>query len=160
MGLCCSRKSNPFVVYAGAFVVFAGAMIATNSDDDANAVTTAEMVAQDEPTRLALVWTSGDPDVAHRMALMFSHAAKQAGWYDEVTLIVWGPSQRLLVGDKDLQAKIAKMRDDGVIVRACIACANSYGVAEDLRALGLPVEPMGKPLADMKQSDDWDVLTF
>jgi hypothetical protein len=66
----------------------------------------------------------------------------------------------LLVGDKDLQAKIAKMREDGVIVRACIACANSYGIVEDLRALGLPVEPMGKPLADMMQSDDWDVLTF
>ncbi len=159
MGLC-STKSNPLVVYAGALVVFAGAFIATNSNNDAKAVTSAEMVEQSEPTRLALVWTSGDPDVAHRMALMFSHAAKQAKWYDEVTVVVWGPSQRLLVGDKDLQAKVAKMREDGVIVRACIACANSYGIAEDLRALGLPVEPMGKPLADMMQSDDWDVLTF
>jgi hypothetical protein len=64
------------------------------------------------------------------------------------------------VGDKDLQAKITQMRNDGVIVRACIACANSYGIVEDLRALGLPVEPMGKPLADMMQSDEWDVLTF
>ncbi len=160
MGLCCSSKSNPIAIYGGAFVIFAGALIATNNDDHAKAVTTAEMVAQDEPSRLALVWTSGDPDVAHRMALMFSHAAKQAKWYDEVTLVVWGPSQRLLVGDKDLQAKVAKMREDGVIVRACIACANSYGIAEDLRALGLPVEPMGKPLAEMTQSDDWDVLTF
>jgi hypothetical protein len=160
MGLCSSTKSNPIAVYAGAFVVFAGAFIATNSGRDAKAVTAAETMAQTEPTRLALVWTSGDPDVAHRMALMFSHAAKQAKWYDEVTVVVWGPSQRLLVGDKDLQAKIAKMREDGVIVRACIACANSYGFAEDLRALGLPVEPMGKPLADMMQSDDWDVLTF
>lgn len=112
------------------------------------------------PSRLSVVWTSGDPDVAHRMALMYSHAAKRAGWYDEVTLIVWGPSQRLLVGDKDLQAKVEAMRKDGVIVRACVACANSYGIADDLRALGLPVEPMGQPLSEMLKSDGWDVLTF
>lgn len=120
----------------------------------------AQTRVESKPTRLALVWTSGDPDVAHRMALMYSHAAKRAGWYDEVTLIVWGPSQRLLVGDKDLQAKVEAMRKDGVIVRACIACANSYGIADDLRALGLPVEPMGQPLSEMLQSDGWDVLTF
>jgi hypothetical protein len=33
-------------------------------------------------TRLATVWTSGDPEVAHRVALMYSHAAKQSGWFD------------------------------------------------------------------------------
>lgn len=157
MGLCC-RNSKPSAIYAGAFVVFMGAFIATSGDHDKQAVAQAE--AQTQPTQLAMVWTSGDADVAHRMALMYSHAAKAAGWYDEVTLIVWGPSQRLLVGDRDLQVKIAQMRQDGVIVRACIACANSYGIAQDLRDLGLPVEPMGKPLSDMLQNDAWDVLTF
>lgn len=132
--------------------VFAGA-----SQPEAGAQTRVEPAS---PARLAVVWTSGDPDVAHRMALMYSHAAKRAGWFDEVTLVVWGPSQRLLVGDKDLQAKLEAMRKDGVIVRACIACANSYGIADDLRALGLPVEPMGQPLSEMLQSDGWDVLTF
>lgn len=157
MGLCCRRMSP--AMYAGIAVVIAGAAVTSSNNSDAKA--DAKVVeAQAAPTRLAMVWTSGDPDVAHRMALMFSHASKQAKWYDEVTVIVWGPSQRLLVGDKDLQAKIAQMRNDGVVVRACIACANSYGIVEDLRALGLPVEPMGKPLADMMQSDEWDVLTF
>lgn len=158
MGLCC-KKMSP-AMYAGIAVVIAGAAVNSSNRSDARADAASVTHAQSEPTRLAMVWTSGDPDVAHRMALMFSHASKQAKWYDEVTVIVWGPSQRLLVGDKDLQAKIAKMREDGVIVRACIACANSYGIVEDLRALGLPVEPMGKPLADMMQSDEWDVLTF
>ena len=109
--------------------------------------------------RLAVVWTSGDPDVAHRVALMYTHAAKQAGWFDEVRLVVWGPSARLLSGDKDLQAKIQEMADDGVNVDACVVCADSYGVSDRLRELGLDVLPMGRPLSDMLQSD-WKVITF
>ena len=67
-----------------------------------------------DATRLAVVWTSGDPDVAHRMCLMYTHAAKTAGWFDEVRLVVWGPSARLVAGDKDLQAKLKAMKADGV----------------------------------------------
>lgn len=108
---------------------------------------------------LAVLWTSGDPDVAHKMALMYTHRAKQVKWFDEVTLIVWGPSQRLLVGDKDLQAKIKAIQDDGVIVEACIACAMMYGVVDDLRNLGITVRGMGLPLTDYLKSD-WKVLTI
>ena len=77
----------------------------------------------------------------------------------EVRLIVWGPSARLLAGDKDLQAKIKAMIKDGVVVQACIACADSYGVTETLRGLGIEVKAMGKPLTDILQSD-YKTLTF
>jgi len=120
----------------------------------------AETPPQKETNRLAVLWTSGDPDVAHRAAFMYTHVAKTAGWFDEVVLIIWGPSQRILVGDKDLQAKIKAMSDDGIKVMACIYCAKTFGIVEQLQALGLPVEPMGVPLSDYIKSDDWDVITF
>ncbi|MEE9464848.1 MAG: DsrE family protein [Candidatus Neomarinimicrobiota bacterium] len=113
-----------------------------------------------EKNRLAVLWTSGDPAVAHRVAFMYTHVAKTAGWFDEVVMIIWGPSQRILVGDKDLQAKVKAMQDDGIKVMACIFCAKTFGVVEQLEALGLPVEPMGVPLSDYIKSDDWDVITF
>lgn len=123
----------------------------------------AEARPQDGPDsivdKLAVVWTSGDPDVAHRVCLMYTHAAERAGWAGEVTLIVWGPSARLLAADKDLQAKIQQMKSDGVTVLACIACADSYGVTEDLRAQGIEVKPMGRPLTEMLR-DGYEVLTF
>jgi len=109
--------------------------------------------------RLAVVWTSGDADVAHKMCLMYTHAAKTAKWFDDVTLIVWGPSSRLLAGDKELQAKIKSMMDSGVKVQACIVCANMYGVTDDLRAMGIEVKGMGRPLSDLLKAD-WKVLTF
>ena len=75
-------------------------------------------------SRLAVIWTSGDPEVAHRVCFMYTDNAKKQKWFDEVTLVVWGPSARLLAGDKDLQAKIKDMLDDGVKIQACQACAD------------------------------------
>ena len=111
------------------------------------------------PSRLAVLWTSGDPDVAHKVAFMYTHNAKKAGWFDEVTLIVWGPSQRLLVGDKELQAEVKGMQADGVKVEACVACAMQYGVVDQLKALGINVRGMGVPLSDYLKTG-WKVLTF
>ncbi len=111
------------------------------------------------PSQLAVVWSSGDPEVAHRVCLMYAHAAKQAKWFDEVQLIVWGPSARLLAGDKDLQAKVKSMIGDGVDVKACVVCADSYGVSDRLREMGIEVNAMGEPLTNLLQGD-WQVLTF
>ena len=110
-------------------------------------------------SRLAVVWTSADPDVAHRVCLMYTHAARKANWFNEVRLIVWGPSARLLAADKDLQAKVKDMMEDGVIVQACIVCADSYGVTQTLRGLGIEVKGMGQPLTRMLK-DGYKVLTF
>lgn len=51
------------------------------------------------------------------------------------------------------------MMADGVNVQACIVCADSYGVTEALRGLGIEVKPMGRPLTGFLQSD-YEVLTF
>lgn len=118
-----------------------------------------EELAVPAPSPLAVVWTSGDPEVAHRVCLMYTHAARKANWFDEVRLVVWGPSANLLAGDKDLQVKIKAMMADGVVVQACIVCADSYGVTESLRGLGIEVKGMGQPLTQMLK-DGYKVLTF
>ena len=111
------------------------------------------------PDKLVIIWTSGDPYVAKRVALMYTHTAKIAGWYKEVTLIVWGPSAKLISENIKLQEKVKAMQKDGVVVEACVACANAYNVAEDLRKLGYDVKGMGKPLTDYLKSGA-KVLTF
>jgi len=90
---------------------------------------------------------------------MYTHAARKQKWFDQIVLIVWGPSARLLSADKKLQAKIQAMLDDGVTVQACIVCADSYGVTERLRELGVEVKGMGRPLTDMIKGG-WKILTF
>ena len=110
-------------------------------------------------SRLAVLWTSGDPEVAHRVCLMYTHAAKKQKWFDEVVLIIWGPSARLLAADSSLRQKVSAMAADGVSLQACVACADSYGVSEELRRIGIDVKPMGRPLTNMLK-DGWKVLTF
>ncbi|TVR52117.1 MAG: hypothetical protein EA425_05625 [Puniceicoccaceae bacterium] len=110
--------------------------------------------------RLAVLWTTGDPEVAHRITFLYTDNAKRQGWFDEVRLIVWGPSQRLLVADKEVQAYLRRLQAGGVEVQACIHCANAYGIAEELAALDIEVKAMGVPLTRHLKAKDWTVLTF
>jgi hypothetical protein len=110
--------------------------------------------------KLMVVWTSGDPDVADKVCLMYTHAAKKYGWFAEVHLVVWGPSQRLLVGDPTLQTKVKAMQEDGIVVEACVACARKLELVEELEALGLEVRGMGVPLTEALKDPDTEVLTF
>lgn len=109
--------------------------------------------------KLVVVWTSDDPYLAERMVLMYTHAAKTAGWFSEVTIIIWGPSAKMVSENLKIQEKLKAMQNDGVEIQACIACANAYGVTEDLKNLNFEVKGMGKPLSDYLKSDA-KVLTF
>ena len=110
--------------------------------------------------KLMVVWTSGDPEVADKVCLMYTHAAKAYGWFAEVRLVVWGPSQRLLVGDPAIQAKVRSMQEDGIVVQACVACAKKLGLVKQLEALGVDVRGMGVPLTEALKDTETEVLTF
>ena len=112
-----------------------------------------------KPSRLIVTWTSGDREVALKMVYMYTFNAKKQGWFDEVRFLVWGPSSKLLSEDKELQDYIKRMKDEGVELFACKACADMYGVSDKLASLGIDVKYMGKPLTDMLQSG-WTSLTF
>ena len=127
--------------------------------------------AQDKPTtqteekqlsskdKLVVVWTSGDRDVAIKMVYMYTYNAKKHGWWDDITFIVWGASAKLLSEDKELQDYIIKMKDEGIDLKACKACADMYGVSDKLTELGITVKYMGVELTDFIK-EGRHVLTF
>ena len=59
-----------------------------------------ETKMEDNSNKLAVLWTSDDPNLAEKMAFMYTYNAKKQGWFDEVTLIIWGPSAKLLSENK------------------------------------------------------------
>jgi hypothetical protein len=125
---------------------------------------TAKVMAQSEnesntPDKLVVLWTSDDPYVAERVALMYTHAAKTQGWFTDVTLIIWGPSAKLTAENLKIQEKLKAMQNDGVVIEACIACATAYNIVDDLKKLGFDVKGMGKSLTDYLKSGA-KVLTF
>ena len=106
---------------------------------------------QEEPAagdKLVVLWTSGDREVALKMVFMYTYNAQARGWWDEVTLVVWGPSAKLLTEDRELQEYMAKIMEAGVNVKACKGCSDQYGVSEELEELGVTVLYIGKELTD------------
>ena len=61
--------------------------------------------------------------------------------------------------DLELQEELADLKAAGVELLACKACADLYGVADKLRALGIEVIYMGRPLTELLKSG-WTCLTF
>lgn len=108
--------------------------------------------------KLVVVWTSGDRDVAIKMVFMYTYNAKKNGWWKDVTLLVWGPSSKLLSEDKEIQDYVKKMKEEGVYVMACKACADMYGVADKLTELGITVKYAGVDLTNFIK--DGHVVTF
>jgi len=108
--------------------------------------------------RLAIIWTSGDKEVATHMVFMYTFNSKKYKWWDDITLVVWGPSAKLLAEDKDLQDYIKRIKDAGVTLKACKGCADMYGVSDKLTELGLEVKYMGEITDYIKEGRN--VLTF
>ena len=106
---------------------------------------------------VVLLFSLGIVNGIHRVGAavyMYTYNAKKNNWWDEVRFVVWGPSSLLLSVDKELQDYIKKMKDEGegVILEACKACADMYGVSDKLASLGIDVKYMGKPITDMLKS--------
>lgn len=112
-----------------------------------------------DKSKLVVLWTSGDIEVAEKMVFMYVYNAKKAKWFDEVSFIIWGPSAKLLSENEKLQGELQKMQEIGIITEACIACARMYEVDDDLADLGVDVKGMGRVLSDYIKNG-YKVLTF
>lgn len=112
-----------------------------------------------DPSKLLILWTSGDKDVAYMVALIYPKVAKKTGMWDQIRIMIWGPSAKLLADDPAMIPLIKALKKEGVEILACKWCAEQYGVAKKLEALGVDVDFMGEPLTKMLKGD-WKVLTF
>ena len=114
--------------------------------------------SKDTNGKLMILWTSGEREVAKKMVFLYALNAKANGWWEDITLLVWGPSAMLLTKDKELQEMIRDIMDSGVKVEACKGCSDLYGISDELSALGLDVKYTGVELTDYIK--EHKVVTF
>ena len=114
---------------------------------------------EDGKKELLMLWTGKEIDVALNMVFMYARNSKLKKWWDEVTILVWGPSAFLLANDTELQRSLKDIRDVGVKIIACRECAGIYGVTEKLERMGVEVFYTGQFLSDWLQHDK-KILTF
>jgi hypothetical protein len=108
-----------------------------------------------QPNKLLIVWTSGDKDVAKNMVFMYAMNSKLQIWWNDVTLLIWGPSSRLLVSDTELQEYMKQVQDAGVRVIACKQCADNYQIAPEIEKLGIEVFYTGQFLTEWIKSKEY-----
>ncbi len=104
--------------------------------------------------KLNILWLNDNPDTAHLMVLMYAINAKKKGFWDEIEVIIWGASTKLVATDKSIQEKIKSAQEIGVRFRACVVCARELGVDDKIASLDINLEYMGEPLTQILKNDE------
>jgi hypothetical protein len=112
------------------------------------------------PTKLVVVSSCGDKDVALTMVYMYTYHSKIKGLWDEVEFILWGQSALKVTNDIELQDYIKKMKEAGILLKASQTCADMYSISDKLTALGFDVQPMVERLTELLKDDKVRVITF
>ena len=110
--------------------------------------------------KLVILWTSGEKETALDMVLMYALKSNTNKWWKSCDLITWGPSNRLVCEDLEVQEELRLVQDAGVKVYACKRCAERYGLVGQLENLGIEVKLMGEPLTGYLQDGSYRVISI
>jgi len=103
---------------------------------------------------LYVLWTNDNPLTADKMVFMYTINSLLYGWWEKVTLIVWGATAKLAAEDVGIQEKIREALEAGVHITACKACADQLGVTEVLEKLKIEVKYWGDPLTKILKAEE------
>lgn len=110
--------------------------------------------------RLLIVWSSGEIEVATKLILLYGSVMLPRSYWDEATIMVWGPSVKLLAQSEELQKQVKSVQATGVKFNACVVCSDDYGVSDKLKGLNIDLIHTGEMLTEALKSDDIKVITF
>jgi hypothetical protein len=102
-----------------------------------------------EKKHLYVLWTSDNLITAEKMVFMYTINSLTHGWWERVTLIIWGASAKLVSENTNIQKKVKEALDAGVMITACKACADQLEVTAALEGLNIEVKYWGAPLSDI-----------
>ncbi len=108
----------------------------------------------DESTKLNILWTNADILTSEKMVMMYASNSMKKGWWEEVTVIIWGATAKLVAENAMIQEKIKKAQHLGVKFTACKACADQLGVTDTLTALGVEVIYWGQGLTQILKNNE------
>ena len=104
-------------------------------------------------THLYVLWANGDPITAEKMVFMYAVNSLIHGWWEKVTLIIWGSPAKLVSEDDNIQKMVKEAMEAGVHITACKACADQLGVTETLEKLNIEVKYWGAPLTEILKNN-------
>lgn len=110
--------------------------------------------------KLLIVWSSGEKEVAKKLVLLYGSVMLGRKYWDEATIMIWGPSALLIAQDEEIQAQLKVVKETGVKFNACVVCTDDYGVSDKLKELGVELIHTGEMLTHSLQDEETKVITF
>ncbi len=99
--------------------------------------------------KLYILWTNDNVLTAEHMLLMYAQNTLKKGLWDEVSIIIWGATSKLVAENTHIQKLIVEAQEHGVKFSACSSCAENLGTTQALSDLGIELKGWGKPLTEI-----------
>lgn len=102
--------------------------------------------------KVLLIVSSGDKNVIST-AMVFGIVSFEAKLYEDIKVFFFGPSEKVITEDKDLQSSLSKLIKDGITPVACVNLSNAFDITPKLTKLGFNAIPVGEAIADLVNKD-------
>ncbi|MFP4482022.1 MAG: DsrE family protein [Thermovirgaceae bacterium] len=101
---------------------------------------------------ILVLWTTAERETVENMIFMYTVNAKLKGWWNGVTLLVWGAATKLAAEDESVQESLKAFRKKGIRTIACRKCAENLGAVEKLESIDVEVFYTGEFLTEWMKS--------
>jgi hypothetical protein len=109
--------------------------------------------------KLNVLWTMDNKDTVLNMLVMYATNSRLNGWRQEVNVIIWGASAKLVGTDTQIQAEVLEMLNHGITIEACKASTDNFDVTYKLTELGVNVRYTREVLTNYLKSGE-KILTL
>jgi hypothetical protein len=97
-------------------------------------------------SKVLVIIATGEAEKA-LTGLMYAYRTMSEGWIDDVKVVFFGPSERLLVKDERI-AQISQQICEAEKPFVCKFISDQEGISEQIESLGLKVEYVGTIISD------------
>lgn len=97
--------------------------------------------------KIVIIISTSDLEKAQTAAMYAKNALLQ-GWMEEVKIFFFGPAQKLLLEDAELQKFVKEVYSLNEIPIACEFISDRDGNSDDLYKIGVGIEPVGHLISE------------
>ncbi len=115
-------------------------------------------MATNPKENLAVISVSSNLEVFESMMASIASTSKTSNW-NQILLIFWGPSTKLLISDEMVRSKMEALKSQGVFVKVCKSSAEEFNVIEEIIWSHLDLIDTRDPVKEY-QEKGWAVLIF
>lgn len=110
---------------------------------------TLQYISESDDNSLFILWTNADPVTADLMVFMYTENSMKYHKWNQIMVIIWGATTRLVSENTEIQARIRQLQEKGVHFSACVTCAEELGVRPVLEDLQIDLVKWLEPLTEV-----------